>query len=97
MKSWLLKNAFWILSAVPALLSFKALDQGNLMAFAAFFILMVGLLCFGVYYANVEFTKELLTEYDNLVRVQRNRRGLKVIKGGKNDAKSNPDSKSPGN
>lgn len=91
MKKWLLKNAFWLLAVTSSALSFVAISYDNMLALLAFFTMMVLSLCAGVYYANVEFTKELLTEYDNLVRVQGRRRGLKVIKGGKrNEMSSNP-------
>lgn len=83
MLKFLSKYIFWMLAAISVGGSFWALLENNFMALLAFFLLFVVTMVAGVYYANVEFTKELLTEYDNVVRSQRNRKGFKVIKGGK--------------
>ncbi len=90
MRKWLDKYALWLLSGISLGLAGAAAHLDNMLAMAAFFGLFVFTAIAGVYFLNAQFTRELLTEYDNLVRVQRNRKGLKVIKGGKDEKPRTP-------
>ncbi len=83
MKKWLIKYSMWLLAGISLGLAGVSVYQDNLMALVAFFTMFVFAMVSGVYFANMDFARELLTEYDNLVRAQQKRKGLKVIPGGK--------------
>lgn len=83
MKKWLTKNAFWLLAILTGGLGLAGVYKDNLLAAAAFLLIFVFSAVMGVYDKNVQFTKDVLTEYDRIVQQQILRRGLKVIKGGK--------------
>ena len=79
---WFLKNMFWILGIGIVGLAVVAIQKEDSLACLALLVLFVFTLVTGMYYANVEFTKDVLTEYDRLSKVQA-KKPLKVIKGGK--------------
>jgi hypothetical protein len=80
---WFERNLFWLLAIGTGSLTLIAASKEEFLA--AFAFLLVCFVCVGagIYFANVAFTREILTEYDRILQSQLKRRSFKIIRGGK--------------